>query len=150
MSDYYADLGVSREANVEEIKRAYRRLARKLHPDVAEGAEAEEQFKAVSRAYEVLSDPEKRRAYDMGGRAPERPAKLRTIGHLSCPRCRKPRVAILAGPGHRIYGVHYIETYGKLRIPCGISGARVCEIPRRTSLPASGFYDCPHESRWSR
>lgn len=84
------------------------------------------------------------------GRAPERPAKLRTIGHLSCPRCRKPRVAILAGPGHRIYGVHYIETYGKLRIPCGISGARVCEIPRRTSLPASGFYDCPHESRWSR
>lgn len=66
MSDYYAVLGVSRDATAEEIKRAYRKLARQLHPDVNGGPESEEQFKEVSRAYEVLSSPEKRQAYDLG------------------------------------------------------------------------------------
>ena len=65
-NDYYADLGVSREATADEIKRAYRRKARQLHPDVNPGAEAEEQFKRVSQAYDVLSDDTKRRSYDMG------------------------------------------------------------------------------------
>lgn len=66
MNDYYADLGVARDASPEDIKRAYRRLARKLHPDVNPGAEAEEQFKKVSQAYDVLSDAEKRRQFDLG------------------------------------------------------------------------------------
>ncbi|SNU01413.1 molecular chaperone DnaJ [Ruaniaceae bacterium KH17] len=66
MSNFYETLGVSRTATPEEIKRAYRKLARETHPDVAGEASAE-RFKEVSRAYEVLSDPEKRQLYDMGG-----------------------------------------------------------------------------------
>jgi len=67
--DYYEVLGVSRDASKEEIKRAYRRLALKYHPDKSSDPDAEEKFKEISEAYAVLSDEEKRRQYDMFGHA---------------------------------------------------------------------------------
>src|SRR5881227_3295057 len=65
--DYYAILGVPRNADNDQIKKAYRRLARELHPDLNPSAEAQERFKEVTAAYEVLSDPEKRQIVDLGG-----------------------------------------------------------------------------------
>lgn len=67
--DYYETLGVPRDADKEQIKQAYRRLARKYHPDVNKEAGAEEKFKEINRAYEVLSEPEVRARYDRFGEA---------------------------------------------------------------------------------
>jgi molecular chaperone DnaJ len=67
--DHYEVLGVDRGASPDDIKRAYRRLARELHPDVNKEKEAEERFKRVTHAYEVLSDPQQRATFDSGGQA---------------------------------------------------------------------------------
>lgn len=67
--DYYEILGISRDASKEDIKRAYRRLARKYHPDVNKEPGSEERFKEINRAYEVLSEPESRARYDRFGEA---------------------------------------------------------------------------------
>lgn len=66
--DYYQALGVARDAPADAIKKAYRKLARKYHPDVSREADAEQRMKEVNEAYEVLSDPEKRAAYDQLGK----------------------------------------------------------------------------------
>jgi len=69
--DYYQVMGVGRDTSAEDVKRAYRRLARKYHPDVSKEPDAEERFKEIGEAYEVLRDPEKRAAYDaLGTRQP--------------------------------------------------------------------------------
>src|SRR3712207_3848617 len=66
-TDYYGVLGLAQGSSDTDIKRAYRRLARDLHPDVNPDPGAKERFQEVSRAYEVLTDPEKRRIVDLGG-----------------------------------------------------------------------------------
>src|SRR5918911_4174144 len=66
-TDYYAVLGLTRGATDNEIRRAYRRLARDLHPDVNPDPAAKERFQEVNRAYQALTDPDKRRIVDLGG-----------------------------------------------------------------------------------
>lgn len=65
--DYYKMLGIPKGANEEEIKKAYRRMALRFHPDKNKDANAEEKFKEIAEAYEVLSDPKKRAVYDQLG-----------------------------------------------------------------------------------
>jgi len=98
--DYYAVLGVEPGAGDAEIKTAYRRLARKYHPDVSKEAGAEDQFKAVNEAYEALRDPQKRAAYD----------QLRARGYRPGEEFRPPPDFGRGGPGAQDFD--YEEIFG--------------------------------------
>ncbi|KAB2854888.1 MAG: DnaJ domain-containing protein, partial [Anaerolineae bacterium] len=67
--DYYEILGITRSASTDDLKKAFRNLARQYHPDVNKSPDAEEKFKEINEAYQVLSDPDKRAAYDRFGHA---------------------------------------------------------------------------------
>jgi curved DNA-binding protein len=95
--DYYEILGIEAGAGEAEIKTAYRRLARKYHPDVSKEAGAEEKFKAVNEAYEALRDPQKRAAYD----------QLRARGYRPGDEVQPPPGGFGGGPG----GVDFEEIF---------------------------------------
>jgi curved DNA-binding protein len=94
--DYYKALGVERNASQQEIQRAYRKLARKHHPDISKEAGAEDRFKEVTEAYEVLKDPEKRQKYDQLGQA------WKQAGRSGGPPPGWDQVIFGAGPGGRV------------------------------------------------
>src|SRR6476660_1527585 len=83
-TDYFGVLGVTRDASDSDIKRAYRKMARDLHPDVNPEPGAKERFQEVTRAYEALTDPDKRRIIDLGGDPFDAGAGSGASGFCSC------------------------------------------------------------------
>jgi curved DNA-binding protein len=94
--DYYEVLGVGRDSDDKQIRAAYRKLARKFHPDVNKSPDASDKFKEATEAYEVLSDPEKRRVYDQ-------------FGHAGPPEAETYRWTGTAGPG----GIDFGDIFGR-------------------------------------
>ncbi len=166
--DYYEILGVSRGADAEAIKRAYRKLAMKWHPDRHQGdarASAEAQFKLVNEAYEVLSDPEKRKKYDRFGenwKHGEEFAPPRDGARAMSPE--EFAAAFGGGSGfsdfftsmfgeqvreafqgraarHARYRIRGADVHGELRLPVGVAiagGKHRFELPTRSACPRCG------------
>src|SRR3982074_3633602 len=95
--DYYKVMGVARGATEAQIKQAYRKLARKYHPDVSKEKDAEARFKEVGEAYEVLKSPEKRAAYDQLG-----PGEARSLRSTRAGTSSRRRFSPAAGLGGRL------------------------------------------------
>ncbi len=118
--DYYRVLGVRRDARPEDITQAYRRLARKYHPDVSEEADSAEKFKDVSEAYEVLSDPERRAGYDLYG--------YRRPGNGAGPHAQRPGGAGQSGGFPR--GDDYFSAFhAGPAAPSSVAGEPIPEPP---------------------
>ena len=124
--DYYDTLGVEPSAGEAEIKTAYRRLARKYHPDVSKEAGAEEKFKAVNEAYEALRDPQKRAAYD----------QLRARGYRPGDEVQPPPGGFGGGPG----GVDFEEIFAGGGAGGGFSDFFETLFGRGRAAPGAGGF----------
>jgi curved DNA-binding protein CbpA len=100
MADLYEMLGVAREASADEIKKAYRKIARELHPDVNPDPAVQDKFKDVTAAYEVLSDPQKRQQYDMGGQGFVPPVAVKVSVALATSWMHSSAAAAIADHAH--------------------------------------------------
>jgi DnaJ-class molecular chaperone len=129
--DYYEVLGVSRDATADQIRRAYRRLARTYHPDVNQSSDAATRFAEMQEAYEVLSDAEKRRAYDRFGRAGV------GVGHGPGGFGRGGTWRVDAGPGGQFDASDFASVFeelfgGRAGSPFGVGAGRPgAEAPSR-------------------
>src|SRR3954452_11317521 len=125
--DYYDVLGVSRDADPDELQQAFRRLARRNHPDVNRDPGAEERFKEINEAYSVLSDPKQRKKYDRFGE------DFRQI-----PDDWEERIGAGAGGGRRGGGRGRAASAGVPAAVAGPRGRRVATPVRTTSTSAAG------------
>lgn len=124
--DYYGTLGLQRGASDEDIKRAYRKLALRYHPDKNKEPGAEERFKEVAEAYDVLSDPKKREVFDKYGEEGERPRRVGLWGCRVGGGERIPIAARLCGACCTVGGV----SQGAGPEPLGGAGLGGRDAPR--------------------
>ena len=132
--DYYAILGVAKTASADDIKKAYRKLARKFHPDVSKEKDAEEKFKAMAEAYETLKDPEKRAAYDQLG-SHCTGAGIPAAAGLGAALRARPDVVRRCRPGRPVCRVRWCPGIPSPRRPeCARSPAATSRLRVRVTL----------------